>query len=199
MKKTLMTEKVVITAVRETILGGYVNYYGNLTLEEQVDNLLPKLRDELGIPAGKPVEINTIIGLESPFRDAHPDEPKEWNDIRRLTVDAFNAGVALGLLLAPKTGRPAPMNQEAAIRDVREELLAVLAASGKPHLTESARGWLKLLPKATAKHRMNDVWMGRILGRISEELPDLVRSGGTRKMLWRIRTAANPTPNHAQP
>jgi uncharacterized protein (DUF2236 family) len=85
------------------------------------------------------------------------------------------------------------MNQETAASNVGEELLAVPAESRKPHLTESARRWLKLLPKSVAKHRLNDVWMGRILGRVAEDLPTLVRSFSNRKMLWRIRATQTQT------
>jgi hypothetical protein len=171
----LITEKELIDALRDTCFELWVNYHDDPALEERVSELLT----QAGINP-----IKGAIHLMSPEETDTP-ETKQW---RTVATAAFNAGVALGLLLAPKPELPAaPMNQDAAAKDVREELLAVLGASGKPHLTESARGWLKLLPKATAKHRLNDVWMGRILGRVAEELPDLVRSFSNRRMLWRIR------------
>lgn len=123
-----------------------------------------------------------------------PDTLAGFQELLQRLSHEDNQTIDKAIMLAVEAGRilakreaPAKINQDEAAKDVREELRAVIGAHDGKTMTLSTRQWLPLLPKSVAKHRLNDVWLGRIFGRVSELDPFINRTIVKQKVAWHVR------------
>jgi len=106
-------------------------------------------------------------------------------------LEAFEAGFALGK--AMEAQKNCKLDLKAACADVLAELALLAKLEGKP-IGQTGRVGIVVtvatlkpkIAKAVAKHRLNDIWLGRVLGKIALSDFRLSRVKNGPQWMWRM-------------